>query len=149
MKKIVLILLCAIALTNVSYGQAKTTKSLTLEAEIIALENAGWEAWKNKDVKWYQKNTTEEFLNINSDGVSDKSQIIKATQTDCDVKSFSLENFSFVHLDESCVLLTFLSTQDGMCNGKKLSRKVRASVNYVKRGEKWMETFYMETPVVE
>ena len=39
--------------------------------------------------------------------------------------------------------------QDGYCGDKKLAEKIRASVNYIKRGGKWLEAFYMETPVAQ
>jgi hypothetical protein len=114
--------------------------------QIIALERAGWEAWKNKDSSWTRDNVTEEFLLVNSEGVSDKAQVIKSTGTECEVKSFSLDNFKFVNLDKNSVLMTYTATQDGVCLGKTIPAKVRSSVVYVKRGNKWLEALYMETP---
>ena len=44
-------------------------------------------------------------------------------------------------------LLTYIATQDGVCAGKAITPKVRATVSYVKRGGKWLEAFYMVKPV--
>src|ERR1044072_5691363 len=112
------------------------SKSSNLATQIIALEKTGWEAWKNKDSSWTRDNVTEEFLLVNSEGVADKMQIIKPPATDCEVKSFSLDNFKFVTLDKDSVLLTYTAMQDAMCKGKPIPAKVRASVVYVKRGSK-------------
>ena len=50
-------------------------------------------------------------------------------------------------LDTNVALLTYTATQDGMCEGKAIPDKVRAMVNYVKRGGKWLEASYMEKPM--
>ncbi len=149
MKKAMLFLLIGLlALTSNIVAQTKVLKEEKIKEQIIALEKSGWEAWKNKDANWFQANTTKEFLSVNSQGISNKEQVVKSTSTDCNVKSISLDNFRFVLLNESTVLLTYTAVQDGECGGIKLT-KVRASVNYVKQNGKWLEAFYMETPVVE
>ena len=147
MKKIFAVLSGVLIFGIVSFGQSKSSGNAKLEKHIIDLDRSGWEAWKNKDTAWFQRNTTEEYISITSDGISDKAQVIQSTLTDCDVKSFSLDNFKFVMLDKKAVLLTYIATQDGECNGIKLSPKVQASVNYVKRNGKWLEAFYMETEI--
>ena len=50
-------------------------------------------------------------------------------------------------LDANVALLTYTATQDGVCEGKAIPGKVRAMVNYVKRGGKWLEASYMEKPM--
>lgn len=149
MKKVILILITALNIFTTAFCQTKISKDSRLKAQIIALDNAGWEAWKNKNVAWLQKNTTEECLWVNSEGVIDKAEMIKSTPTACNVKSFSTDNFKFIILNENAVILTYDAIQEGYCGSKKLAEKIRASVNYVKRGGKWLEAFYMETPVVE
>jgi hypothetical protein len=81
--------------------------------------------------------------------MSNKAEVIKSTPVDCDVKSFSFDNFKFVMLNESAVLLTYTVIQDAVCGGKKIAPRARASVNYVKRNGKWLEALYMETPITE
>jgi hypothetical protein len=149
MKKKIMIMMIAIAASSVALGQTTMSKDSKVEAQIIALEKAGWEAWKNKDSSWTRDNVTEEFLLVNSDGVSNKAQVVKSTATDCEVKSYSLDNFKFVTLDKDSVLMTYTAMQDGVCSGKTIPANVRASVVYVKRGGKWLEALYMETPTVK
>ena len=149
MKKLLNILLVSLVFNTAGFAQTIISKAAKLEAKIIALEKSGWNAWKNKNAEWFKANTTEEFLSINSDGISDKAQVVKSTPIDCNVNSFSLDNFKFVMLNEHVVLLTYTAIQDGECGGKKLTSKIRASVNYVKRNGKWFEAFYMETPITQ
>ena len=145
----IMILAIAIGTLSIAFGQTKIANDSKLKGQIIALETAGWEAWKNKDSSWTRDNVTAEFLLINSDGVSNKAQVIKATATDCEVKGYSLDNFNFVTLDKDSVLMTYTAKQDGVCNGKTIPANVRASVVYVKRGAKWLESLYMETPTAQ
>lgn len=136
----------AIGVSSVGFGQSKMSKDDKVKEQIIALEKAGWEAWKNKNAAWYQTNVTDDFLLVNSEAVSTKEEVVKSTATDCDVKSYSLDNFKFVMLDKNTALMTYTAMQDGVCNGKTIPAQVRASVNYVRRNGKWLEAFYMETP---
>ncbi len=132
---------------STSFSQIANSDDAKLEAKIIELEKSGWTAWKDKDAEWFKTNTTEEFLSINSDGISNKAQVVASTPIDCNVNSFSLDDFKFVILDEKTVLLTYTAMQDGECGGKKLTTNIRVSVNYVERDGKWLEALYMETPI--
>ncbi len=149
MKKLMMILMITIAATSVTFGQKNMSNDDKVKTQIIAIEKAGWEAWKNNDGSWTRNNVTEEFLLVNSDGVYDKAAVVKSTATDCKVKSYSLDNFQFVMIDKDSALMTYTAMQDGVCGGKTIPSNVRSSVVYVKRGGKWLEALYMETPVTQ
>jgi hypothetical protein len=129
--------------------QNNTEKNEKIQAEIMAIEKAGWQAWQDKNVDWYKTNTTEDFLMVLGAGTRNKAEVLKATSGECDVKSFALSDFKFVMLNENAVLMNYTADQDAMCGGKASATKVRASVNYVKRGGKWLEAFYTETPLTQ
>ncbi|MEO6134201.1 MAG: nuclear transport factor 2 family protein [Ginsengibacter sp.] len=149
MKKTILILLIfTLAFFSNSFGQTKISNIETLKEQIIALERSGWEAWKNNNAEWFKINTTETFLSVSSGGISNKAQVVKSTATDCDVKTVSLADFTFVVLNKETVVLTYIATQEGVCGNSKLGT-VRASATYIKQGGKWQEAFYMEMPVSE
>ena len=149
MKKTIIIIISFLTIAANTFGQTKVSKEEKVKEQIIALDKSGWEAWKNNNAEWFHNNTTEEFLSINSEGVSNKAQVVKSVSADCNVKSISLDNFKFVMLNENTLLLTYIATQDGVCGGNKLTAKVRATVSYVKRDGKWLEALYMETPAIE
>jgi len=149
MKKIIMILMIAIGISSVAYGQMKMSKDSKVEAQIIALEKASWEEWKNKNGAWFQTNLTEEYLLVNSEGVSNKSEIVKSTATDCEVKSYSVDNFKFVMLNKDSALLTYKGMQDAVCGGKTMPAKVNSSAVYVRRGGKWLQALYTEILVAQ
>jgi hypothetical protein len=72
--------------------------------------------------------------------------VVKATPTEGEVKAFALDHFRFVMLDSNAILLTYTATQDAVCGGKKAPARVRATVSYVRRGDRWLEAMYMQTP---
>jgi len=146
MKKIMIVLMIAIGVSSVAFGQTKMSNDAKVQTQILALEKASWEAWKNKNGGWFQTNLTDDYLLVNSEGVENKSQIVKSTASDCDVKSYALDNFKFVMLNKEAALLTYTGMQDAVCSGKALPANVNSSAVYVKRGGKWFAALYMETP---
>jgi hypothetical protein len=127
-------------------GQANQENDEILKAQIIALDKQGWKAWKDNDPEWFQKNVTDGFLSISSDGVSNKAQVVEATPTSCKVKSYALDNFKFVRLDANTVLLSYSAKQDAVCDGKPAPAAIQVAVNYVRRGDRWLEAMYMQSP---
>lgn len=148
MKKIGLVLLSSFLMVNIISGQM-SSKDEKLKEHIVSLDIGAWNAWKNKDVAFFKANTTETFHSANPWGISNKTEMINTAFVDCNVKSFSLDNIMMIKLNKKAVLLTYIATQDAECAGQKLPAKVRGSVTYVKQGGKWMEAFYMDTPVKE
>jgi hypothetical protein len=148
MKKIMLILMIAVGVSSVAFGQTKVTKDAKIETQIIALEKQAWEAWKNKNRDFVQNYLSEEAFFVYGDGVSDKSQIVKGFGA-CEIKSYSLDDFKFLMLDKNSALISYTAVQDAACAGKIQPPKVRSSTVYVKRGGKWLCAFYTETPAVQ
>lgn len=149
MNKILLSLLCICFFTHSSSGQTANAKDEKLKAEIVALDIAAWDNWKNKDVAAFRAGTIDEFVSISSDGISTKEEMITTAFVDCNVKSFSLHDIEFVKLNKKAVLLTYTAKQDASCGGSKLPPDVLATVTYVKRGGKWLEAIYMETAITK
>ena len=146
MNKYFLIVLSTFLMINIASGQKLNAKDEKLKTQIIDLDIAAWNNWKNKDVAAFRAGTIEEFVSIGSDGITTKEEMTTTAFVDCNVKSFSLHDIAFVKLNKKTVLLTYSATQDGECDGSKLDPTVIGSVTYVKRGGKWIEAFYMETP---
>ncbi len=105
MKQTIMTMMIAFGVSSVAFCQTKMSKNSKVEAQIIALEKAGWEAWKNKNGGWFQTNLTDDYLLVNSGGVENKSQVVKSTASDYDVKSYSLDNFRFIMLDKNSALI--------------------------------------------
>jgi hypothetical protein len=131
-------------------GAAKSSNlaanNAQIEAKIIALERGGWTAWMHNDASWFEANTDEGFISISSDGISSKAEVVQSTATGCKVAGFTIDGFRFVRLDENAILLTYTATQDAVCNGAKAPANLHVAVNYIRRGDRWLEAMYMQAP---
>ncbi len=98
MKKIIMILMIAIGVSSVAFGQTKMSndKNSSVETQIIALEKQAWQEWSNKNTSFVQNFLADDAFYVYGDGVVDKKQIVDSIPT-CDLKSFSLDNFKFRH----------------------------------------------------
>jgi hypothetical protein len=147
MKRIFIILGIALTVTTAAFSQKKMAGNTKVKDQIISLEREGWEAWKTHNAAWERAHTTEDFLYVNSEGVRNKDQVVSSISSGCNIKSYSLDGFQFVMLDEKAVMLTYVATEDGICGNVKMPSKMRVSVNYVRHKGKWMEAFYMASAV--
>lgn len=147
MKKSLFTLVFAlVAATTTAFGQAAKAPDSKTEAQLIALEKAGWEAWKTKDAAWLKANIAEDFMLVGHSKNYTKDQYITTLVTGCQVERYSLDSFTVRLLDENVAQLTYAASQLAVCDGKPSDPKVRAIVTYVRRGGKWLWFSYMETP---
>jgi uncharacterized protein (TIGR02246 family) len=150
MKKILMVVMVAIATSSIASGQAKasTDTSDSAEAQIISLEKQAVEAWKNKNGSFFQSFLSEDTSLLGSMGLIDsKSQIVSAISApNCEVKNYSLSNFRVAMLTKDTAVLTYKAVQDVTCDGKPEPAEVWSSTVYVKRGGKWLAAFHQETP---
>ena len=134
MKK--LLLISMISLTGVAaiFSQSKTEKAAKLKAHIIELEKSGWNAFKTKDASWFETNTTDAYLQVTSEGITNKADVIKSL-AECDVADFAFDDFQMIILNKTAILLLYTVTQDGICGDERLPAKARVAVNYVKNNQ--------------
>jgi hypothetical protein len=118
-----------------------------VEKALQGKEQAGWQAWKDKNPKAFDDILPENSINIAGGSMDNgKSNIIKGmTTANCEVASFSLSDFSYMWLDKDTVLMTYKASQDGSCGGTKIAPKVIASSIWQKQGGKWVSPFHQET----
>ena len=147
LKKIIMLITVAFLPVTILSCHKKIDDLENLETKIIQLDKDGWEAWKNKNGNWFEQNTTSNFVSISADGVSNKTEVITATTSNCNVKSYELKNIKFIKLSEKSALLTYVVLQNGTCNGVKLNSKVQVAANYILQNDKWLEAFYMESKI--
>jgi len=148
MKKIIMILMVAIGVSSIAFGQTKMSKDTKVEAQVIALEKQSWEAIKTKDVKFLDALLTDDAIAVSGDGVANKAQWLKSTFADgCALKSYSTQDFKVVMFDKNTAMVTYKATQDSACNGKQDPANIWLSSLYVKRGGKWLNSFFQITPI--
>jgi uncharacterized protein (TIGR02246 family) len=129
-------------------GQVKRDDSAG--AEIVALEKRAFEAWKNKDRRFFEEHMAEDGQYIDQNGVGGKAQYVRAIiDNDCAINGYALDKTKVTMLGKEAALLTYGYTYDIVCGGKPEAGLLWASTTYVKRGGKWLIAFHQEIPAAQ
>ena len=138
------------ATNTANTNTAKPAAAAPTKESLMAIEKGGWEAWKNRDVKWSEDNYSDKVMNISSTGRVDKAGAIKTfNEQKCEIKSYALSDDQMQMVGPDVAVLTFRAAQDYTCDGKKGPANVRSGSIYVREGDKWKAAFYAETPVAD
>ena len=119
---------------------------------LVKGHTAGWEAFKNKDAKWFGENISSNMALVDPIGgyMSGKDAVIKNwTETmKCEgiTKTSVTDGFASA-LSPTVEILTSKGTADGKCDGQPLGSLYQLTV-YVKEGEAWKLAFMQEWPAM-
>lgn len=156
MKKLLLATTFIFLLTAAPSAQTQKRKSAgpsqadldALKATLVELETKAWEAWKDKNSKYFPGFLSAESVNVHATGIDNRAKQIKEiSNPNCKIKSYSLNDFRLVMMKENIALLTFKADEDYTCNGKKGASPVMASSLFIKRGDRWLNFHHQETPM--
>lgn len=127
--------------------QLYSQTNAAVEKALQDKEQAGWQGWKDHDVKQVEGMTPQNAVNVADGTVSKgKQQILKVmVDPGCKVNSFSLSGFPYLWLDKDTGIMTYTATQDATCSGKKQAGKVIATSVWQKQNGQWMSPFHQET----
>ena len=124
---------------------AETSDDGALKEQLVALEKKSWEAWKNRDGKFFQEFLSDDHVEVGFGGVSTKTEIVPFVGSPaCTVKSYKLDHFEMKRLDTNTALLTYWEDQDTVCRNRVPSPCWVSSL-YMKRGDRWLNVFYQQT----
>ena len=134
----------ALLLSGVQLNAQAQTKT---EKALQAKEQSGWQAWKDQDAKPFEQMIPDKAINIVAGTMMQgKQKVVEGlTNPPCEVKSFSLSDFSYMWLTRSTVLMTYTAHQDATCGAKQIPGEVLASSIWQKKGGQWLSPFHQET----
>ena len=148
MRKASMMVVLILALVSLANGQGKRAETDSVQQTIINLEKQSWEAWKKRDGKFFQEFLSDDHVEMGASGPATKAQIVAFVGSPiCEVKSYSVDNFKLTMLDANTAVLTYRADQDTTCNGKAVPAPAWTSSVYVKRGGRWLNALYQQTPV--
>ncbi|HWT00430.1 MAG TPA: nuclear transport factor 2 family protein [Pyrinomonadaceae bacterium] len=146
-RSIIALTLVALAAAS-AFGQTKLDNSVG--AEIVALEKRAFEAWKNKDKRFFEEHMSEDGQYLDPNGVGGKAQYVRAIiDNGCTINSYALDQTKVTMLSKDSALLTYKYTYDIVCGGKPEAGLLWASTIYVKRGGEWLIAFHQEVPAAQ
>lgn len=131
--------------------------SLTPSANTDALTKihaAGWEAFRNKDAKWFEDHISAGFAGVNPVGgyMANKADTIKEWTGGGTMKCEGITKTNFTDAFAQAVsptveILFGKGNSDGTCNGQKNGDLWHTAV-YVKEGDAWKLAYLFESPAV-
>lgn len=128
---------------------AKPTPSANTEA-LTKAHNAGWEAFKAKDAKYFEGNLTSGFAYVDPIGGwhGTKADAIKNWSGAGDMKCEGITKVAFTDsfstaLSPTVEMLTGKGTADGKCDGQPNGPLYQTAI-YIKEGDAWKLAFMFE-----
>jgi ketosteroid isomerase-like protein len=116
----------------------------------MPMENKAFEAWKNKDGKYFEGYIGDNFVPGPSDNPAmTKAEVTKMiTEGKCDVKSFSLSEGRVTPVGADAAVFTYKATADGTCEGKPIPSPVTAASVFVRSGDTWKAVYHNEVAII-
>ena len=118
---------------------------------LMALDTKAFEAWKNKDSKFFEGFIADNFVGFdNKGGRPTRGEVLKMMAEDkCEIKSYSLTEPHVTPASADAAVLTYKATAEGTCNGKALPSPVTAATVFIRSGDTWKAAYHNEVPVIE
>src|SRR5437764_2739146 len=90
---------------------------VVIKEQLIKLEKQSWEAWKNRDGKFFQNFLSDDHVEVGFGGLTNKAEVVAFVGSSvCTVKSYTLDHFQMKMLDKDTALLTYWEEQDTVCH---------------------------------
>ena len=126
---------------------AESSEEAAIKEQLIKLEKQSWEAWKNRDGKFFQEFLSDDHVEVGLGGLTNKAEVVAFVGSPvCTVKSYELDHFELKMLDKNTALLIYREAQDTVCHNPVPSPCWVSSL-YMKRGGRWLNVFYQQTQI--
>ena len=117
-----------------------------LKETLTNLEKQSWEAWKNRDGKFFQDFLADDHMEVGFGGPTNKATVVRGVGSPlCVVKSYTVERFELTVFDANTALLTYHAAQDTTCGGNPVPSPVWVSSLYIRRNGHWLNALYQQT----
>ena len=135
--------------TNTNTNTAPKAAAPTADS-LMALENKAWEAYKNKDAKFFEGFLAENLISGSGEGSMPRAEAVKMiTGHNDEVKSFTLSDPKVTPVGADAAVLTYKGTIEGTQNGKPLPSPVTVATVFVRSGSEWKAVYHNEVAIMD
>lgn len=128
--------------TNETNSNA-TAPAKDLKTTLSEIGNNAYEAWKNKDGKFFESLLTDNFVEVTEAGRNDRAATIdQISGAPCEVKSFSIGDENVLEIDENTALYYAKDDKDFTCGDSPGPEKSYAATLFVKSGDTWKAAYH-------
>lgn len=147
MKPAFALLLSLLLVSRGLFAETESSENAALKEQLVKLEKQSWEAWKNRDGKFYQTFLSDDHVEMGFSGRANKNDVVQFVGSPaCQVKSYQLDDFELRLLAPDTALLTYREAQDTVCR-KQVPSPCWVSSLYVKHGDRWLNALYQQTAI--
>lgn len=108
---------------------------------ITDLEDSVWKAYKNKQLRSFEGLLYKTYYGLYADGIKTLDMEI-ADMDKTDIDSYSLADIKVEFPNPSIAVITYKTSQRGTFDGKDVSGNYYNESVWVKKGERWLNTFH-------
>jgi len=131
-------------------GRAAGEPRAALREELIQLEKQSWAAWQKHDEKFFNNFLSDDHVEVGFAGLTSKGQVVDGVASGvCEVANYALDHFELRMLRDDVALLTYQEAQETNCQGKAVPSPCWVSSLYMKRGGRWLNVLYQQTPAAK
>ena len=119
----------------------------TLREQLIGLEKRSWAAWKGHDAAFFSEFLSDDPVEVGPRGILGKADIVAGVGSPvCQVESYAVDQFKFTRVAEDTAIINYRAEQKTVCGGHPVPSPAWASSLYAKRGARWVNVLYQQTP---
>lgn len=136
-------------------SNANTAKPAAPTKEaLLELDKKANEAFIKGDTAHFEAMLSDKFVRYMNGARSGKADEIKMiAATECDVKSWSLDEGVMSRISDDVYVTIYKTTFEGTCtfdgNSEKIPSPMRAASVWMRSGDKWQGVYHNETPIVD
>ena len=136
--------------TNANANTAPKAAAPTAES-LMAMDTKAWDAYKNKDGKFFEGFLADNFVGFGDDGKrSTKAEAVKMiSEHKCEVKSHTLSEPHMTPAGADVAVLTYKATIDGTCEGQKIPSPLTVASVFARSGDTWKAVYHNEVALME
>jgi hypothetical protein len=146
MKQWAMVFLSVVSLLFTCVPRTAAASNKAVEEKIISLEKQGWEAIKKKGWNALSSIMTEDFVEVGEMGIRGKSEALQDLKSNLILTEYAMEQVRVLELSKDAALVIYQLVQKGSYQGQDLPSKMNCSAAYVRRGGKWLNISFQETP---
>jgi hypothetical protein len=127
---------------------AQGSSDSALRDTLVDLEKQSWVAWKGHDAAFFSSFLSDDHVEVGPRGILGKADIVAGVGSPaCKVESYAVDHFAFTRVAEDTALLAYRAEQKTTCGGFAVPSPAWVSSLYVKRGARWVNVLYQQTPI--
>src|SRR5687767_14145417 len=135
--------------TNTNTNAAPKAAAPTADT-LMALENKAWEAYKNKDAKFFEGFLGENMISGTGEGTMSRADAAKMIgANNANLESFTFSDPRVTPIGADAAVLTYKGVVDGTENGKPIPSPMTVATVFVRSGTDWKAVYHEEGAIID